>query len=393
MNQQDRSVHNESEAGAAPGLLSTNAAIAASYTVTGWLGLALAMSPGFATVVWPPSGIALAAVLLRGPLVWPGIALGSLAITLGAHAAAHTPPTLTDVLGQPILACLQALLGGFLVRRFGRFPNPLDTPGRVGRLMLFGAILPALPYALCRAGILTLVDRIPASDLAFAVGSLWAGRTIGVLIFAPLVLAWWAPSPEQWRARRGPITLWLAVSFIVTGLAAGYVASLDRANLRSQFDELAASMAAQLGKTTALYIDATVSLEALQSSAHERSSEEFLLFARLLKILKDIAEAAAGQPLSNELFAKLAQRKGQYDPQLFARVVSCLKAIAEGAAPQVIELPVASLTAGQVVLSDVRLTNGHLIIPGHTELSQAQIARLHNLRKIFEFVEPVRVRA
>src|SRR5262249_26110603 len=47
--------------------------VTALYYVTGRLGLAWAIPPGIATPVWPPSGIALAAVLLRGRRVWPGI--------------------------------------------------------------------------------------------------------------------------------------------------------------------------------------------------------------------------------------------------------------------------------------------------------------------------------
>ena len=56
--------------------------LAAGYTLTGIVGLSLAVPPGYATAVWPPSGIALAAVLLWGPRVWPGIAAGSLLVNL-----------------------------------------------------------------------------------------------------------------------------------------------------------------------------------------------------------------------------------------------------------------------------------------------------------------------
>ena len=57
--------------------------LASGYTLTGIVGLSLAIPPGYATAVWPPSGIALAALLLWGPRVWPGIAIGSLLVNLG----------------------------------------------------------------------------------------------------------------------------------------------------------------------------------------------------------------------------------------------------------------------------------------------------------------------
>src|SRR5439155_724425 len=53
------------------------AVVALLYYVTGSLGRLAAPPPGIATVVWPPSGIALAALLVLGTRVWPGIWLGA----------------------------------------------------------------------------------------------------------------------------------------------------------------------------------------------------------------------------------------------------------------------------------------------------------------------------
>src|SRR5207247_5758454 len=63
-------------------LLAKLAAMAAAYYVVGRLGLLLAIPPGYATAVWPASGIALAGTLLFGYRVWPGILLGSFLINL-----------------------------------------------------------------------------------------------------------------------------------------------------------------------------------------------------------------------------------------------------------------------------------------------------------------------
>src|SRR5262249_25646339 len=51
--------------------------IAAAYWATGRLALLLAIPPGYATAIWPPAGLAFAAILLCGARVWPGIVLGS----------------------------------------------------------------------------------------------------------------------------------------------------------------------------------------------------------------------------------------------------------------------------------------------------------------------------
>ena len=114
--------------------------------------------------------------------------------------------------------------------------------------------------------------------------------------------------------------------------------------------------------------------------------------ARLLKILKDLALATAGSELTKSAFADLEKRKSQYDPVLLSKVRTCLEALGRVAPSTSIEVPLATLRAGQQILSDIRLSNGHLILAANTQLSGAQIERLRNLRRIFQFIEPIKVR-
>ena len=84
------------------------AAIAAAYYASGKLGLALAFATGSVTAVWPPTGIALAAVVLWGYRVWPGVALGAFlanswtGVPVYAVAAISIlPPRVRDLYGFP----------------------------------------------------------------------------------------------------------------------------------------------------------------------------------------------------------------------------------------------------------------------------------------------------
>lgn len=116
------------------------------------------------------------------------------------------------------------------------------------------------------------------------------------------------------------------------------------------------------------------------------------LDARLLKILKDLAEAVGPGPLTKAAFIELERVKVRYDPILLPKVKACLEAKAIMAPATTADVPLVSLRAGQLVLSDIKLVNGHLILAANTTLSEAQIERLRNLRKIFHFVEPIKVR-
>src|SRR5919205_1770267 len=80
--------------------LLTIAAIAAAYFATGKLGLALAVEAKQVTAVWPPSGIALAVLLLFGYRVWPALALGAF--------------LLNSTAGEPWLAACAVALGNTL---------------------------------------------------------------------------------------------------------------------------------------------------------------------------------------------------------------------------------------------------------------------------------------
>ena len=98
------------------------AVLVVAYFVTGWLGLLVAIPPGYATAVWPASGIALAGILWWGARVWPGIWLGSFLVNVWvALTATNAEINVTSLAVAAAIAVgstLQALLGAFLLQRW-----------------------------------------------------------------------------------------------------------------------------------------------------------------------------------------------------------------------------------------------------------------------------------
>jgi len=115
--------------------------------------------------------------------------------------------------------------------------------------------------------------------------------------------------------------------------------------------------------------------------------------ARLLRVLKDLALATEGGPLTRTAFAVLEAHRERYDPRLLAGVRIALEKTVSVESMAVIEVPLSSLRVGQTILSDIRQTNGHLILAANSQISEAQLERLRNLRRIFTFIEPIKVRA
>ena len=88
------------------------ALLAALYFLAGKLGLQLAVVHPSATAIWPGTGIALAAILLFGYGVWPGIFLGAFAVNV------TTAGSILSAVGIATGNTLEALVGAYLVIRF-----------------------------------------------------------------------------------------------------------------------------------------------------------------------------------------------------------------------------------------------------------------------------------
>jgi integral membrane sensor domain MASE1 len=74
-------------------------ALAIAYYVVGRIGLMLAISPGYATIIWPPSGIALGALIVWGSAVWPGVVIGSFVLNVAVSAGTHSLASLSPAPG------------------------------------------------------------------------------------------------------------------------------------------------------------------------------------------------------------------------------------------------------------------------------------------------------
>src|SRR5256885_16841748 len=89
-------------------------AFAAVYFCAGRFGLSLALVNPSASAIWPPTGLALAATLLWGYRLWPGILLGAFLVN------SITPGTPATDVSIAVGNTLEALTGAWLVNRFGR---------------------------------------------------------------------------------------------------------------------------------------------------------------------------------------------------------------------------------------------------------------------------------
>jgi two-component sensor histidine kinase/integral membrane sensor domain MASE1 len=158
--------------------------VALGYFAAAKLGLSLAFATKQVTALWPPTGLALAALLLGGYRVWPAIWVAAFAInaTIGDSMLVAAGLAVGNTLG-PVAAAAG-------LRRFADFDNSLGTVRDVLALVVIGAGLGMAITATSGVANLALGGVIPWSAYASVWWVWWVGDAMGVVVVAPLVLSW-----------------------------------------------------------------------------------------------------------------------------------------------------------------------------------------------------------
>lgn len=153
---------------------------ASLYFVGAKIGLLFALVGDAVTLFWMPSGIALAALLLYGNRMWPGVFFGALLGNLASGWLVSTEISLG--------ATLAAVLAASLLRRL-RFNVELQQ-NRDIFLLLIAATFSALISGLNGVSWLAVSGFLPWSDFLSTVTYWWMGDTLGIILFTSQLLAW-----------------------------------------------------------------------------------------------------------------------------------------------------------------------------------------------------------
>lgn len=195
--------------------LLVHALIAVFYVVTGRLGLLLAAPPGYATAIFPPAGIAAAAMLTAGPATLPWIFLGSLILNGWIGYIADATALTTVLVAATLIAAgstAQAALTGCLLKRAIGYPPALDSGGQLWRFLALTPLCCLTSATLSLTGLWTL-GVVRREDFATSWVVWWVGDTLGVLVVLPLVLVFLGEPRVLWRARLRPMALPMLLFF------------------------------------------------------------------------------------------------------------------------------------------------------------------------------------
>jgi signal transduction histidine kinase len=160
------------------------AALALVYVIAARAGLMMDAVGGFATLVWPPSGLSLAALLVFGPRLWPGVFAGAFLANLLTGA-----PVLV-ALGIGLGNTLEAVLAVYALRRIPGFQVSLERLADVAGLIVLAAGLSTMVSATIGVTSLYLGGIVAAAQVGETWRAWWLGDLIADLLVAPILLVW-----------------------------------------------------------------------------------------------------------------------------------------------------------------------------------------------------------
>ena len=164
--------------------ISQNLLVAIVYFAGAELGLSLAALHSNVTPVWPPTGIAIASLLIFGRQVWPGIFIGAFVANLLTNIPVFSS------FGIAVGNTLEALVAYWLLQTSKRWKGSLESVSSVLTFVVYAAVLAPLVSATIGSVSLCLGEPSQWDSFTSLWLTWWMGDGFGALIITPLLLAW-----------------------------------------------------------------------------------------------------------------------------------------------------------------------------------------------------------
>ena len=250
--------------------------IALLHVVVGSLSLMIPVSSGHATILFAPTGVALAAMLWRDAKALMGIFLGSLVLLAMLWHGNCFPDIGGWALALAPVFCLQAWLASRLMRRMGLYPGTLDTRRHVLLFLCIVAPVSALLEPVVALGMLIVNGGLPFGTALSVAVVWWLGGICCSMLLTPALLVFWgwpraAWSPRLWQVFAPSLTM-AVLGIVATSV---FVSSQQSAE-NAAFESLASHQAERLNQRLEEHIFALRNLSAFVSAAPDALTPQAL---------------------------------------------------------------------------------------------------------------------
>ncbi|HVS66305.1 MAG TPA: MASE1 domain-containing protein, partial [Thermoanaerobaculia bacterium] len=190
--------------------LSLLLALGTVYIAAGKLGLLLASVNASVSPVWPPTGIAIAALLLYGLRLWPAVLVG--AFVVNVTTSGHVPSSIGIAVGNT----LEALTAAWLTVRFAGGARAFLHGATVFRYAFLAALVSTAISATVGAGTLVAAGLADTAELGAIWFTWWFGDAGGALVVAPPIVLWLSRVPPLRHGGDRVELVGLAAAVVVT---------------------------------------------------------------------------------------------------------------------------------------------------------------------------------
>ncbi|HYN53327.1 MAG TPA: diguanylate cyclase [Methylotenera sp.] len=218
------------------------------YVVTGKLGLMLALPPGYASAIFPPAGIAIAAFFVAGKKSLPAIFLGSLFLNIWVGYSSNHTINITGLEVALLIAfasMMQAWLGGWWLRRRIGYPTALDSPRDVVNFFISSPFICFVSASISVSGLFAF-GLIEEYHFFSSWASWWIGDFLGLIVMLPLTLVAIGSPRKIWRKRLGTVALPMVIAFALLIVTFVTVSRLEHKDSLIEFNGLSNQLSEQL---------------------------------------------------------------------------------------------------------------------------------------------------
>ncbi|MBV8666088.1 MAG: PAS domain S-box protein [Burkholderiaceae bacterium] len=265
-----------------PNVAVTTLLLSLAYVISGKLSLLLAIPPGYASPIFPPAGVAVAAAFIMGRRAAAGILLGSFLLNLWiGHESAHQ----FSLLGSSaafliaLASMTQALAGSVMLRRTVGYPVALDNMRDVLLFLLLSPVICVISATLS-VSCLVILGLVSTDAFPLSWAMWWVGDTLGVLVLLPLTLIAAGEPRALWRKRAATVAAPMLFAFVMLVLLYINASKWELADAMGEFhlqsQRFADTIQARLDEQETL-LEQT---EGLFASDKDVSAEEFHRFTQ-----------------------------------------------------------------------------------------------------------------
>lgn len=179
------------------------------------VGYSFALYKDLVSLIWPPAGIALALVLVYGYRILPGIAIGSIILSISNGSS------FIFAAGSLVSQIAEPALGAFLLSKFG-FDRRISKISDIVKLILLGAVAAPVFIALLETFTICISAQIPINSCFNIYFGSFMGNAMGIVVMAPFMLAWSGTKFSDYKIKQyleffGMVLGLLTITIIVYG--------------------------------------------------------------------------------------------------------------------------------------------------------------------------------